>query len=161
MLGEALGPQQPSSDAIILAAIKQLSAQIAAFQQEVRERFDHVDWELNEIYSLIVRDFASLADSVGRLQYDVSAAKRAIDRIALRLDTFERNTLARLDYAIDQRFHAEMEKCRGYEVRTGRRLSAESRRNNCLSESIERSNSRRCMGHVFRKSKVTCRAVER
>ena len=135
LLSQAFGPHQDSPDAIILSAIKELSKQLAEFQKEVRARFDHIDWELNEIYSLMVRDFASLAESIGRVRYDVEAAQRAIDRIALRLDAFQRNTLARLDLAIDQRFHAEMEKCLGYEQRTGRRLTQE-RYSDCVAEII-------------------------
>jgi hypothetical protein len=63
----------------------------------------------------------------------VSATRRAIDRIASRLDNLETNIISRLDLLLDQKFKDAMANCLGYQTRTGDRLTKDAH-NHCVGE---------------------------
>jgi hypothetical protein len=49
------GKEKPSAAEITIQAIKALSEQMAAFQKQMNERFDRVDWELNVIHNDMIQ----------------------------------------------------------------------------------------------------------
>ena len=124
---------KPSALQITLAALRQISEQIDRFQKQMNDRFDRVDWELNQIHSELIHSFSDLSEKVALTREELATARRSIDRIALRIDAFERKTLSRLDLLISQRFEGEMQKCLGYAARTGNRLPKE-KYNDCEGE---------------------------
>jgi hypothetical protein len=63
-LAQALGPKQKPLPDPVLSALVQLSKQLADFQSFVGQRFDEVDWSLNQIFQEVNIDFASLTRAI-------------------------------------------------------------------------------------------------
>ena len=117
-IGLVLSPhfrtEGPYSDQQILSAIAQLSQQISDFQNDVRDRFDHVDAGLNAIYGQVAVGFAEVKELLTKIHADTEATGRVLDRIVAQLDYNQRDVVSRLDYLLSADFKKSMSKCLKY-----------------------------------------------
>lgn len=76
----------PSVDEQIFDQVVALRMQVEQMRQEMNERFDRIDRQLNIMYSTIISGFNAIGDQIGDLQSDVDAISRdlAVARSQLR-----------------------------------------------------------------------------
>ena len=113
------------ADQIILEQLALLSKQLAAFQDEVRERFDHVDRKLNAIYSGMTQSFFDMSLRLNQVSVSVSSVRDDLDGLSAQLATVEQSLSAVLNDISEQDFVKQMVSCHSHQKVSGEPLSRE------------------------------------
>ena len=122
----------PSPEQIILDQIRALGKMIQAFQEENRERFERIDFELATIFAQMNAQFQKITAQLENVDFDVQTLRGGLAASLNKMDLMERHLTAYLELIARQSFEQSMTQCLGYKERVGSTLP-DSEYNRCVA----------------------------